>query len=132
MTTSGAVTSNEISVTLQAQGIFNEKVTELTTVGSLVNEWGGVQLSQNAMATTAGTIFAQAVGLWTEDLNDIKNTLNWMAQQLGDTAAQLQAGNQQNEEMAAALPTFGDSGSLTAGASTTAGSGPTWGTDWSP
>jgi hypothetical protein len=132
MATTGPITSNEINVTLQAQGYFNEKVSELVTVGSLVNEWGGIQLSQNAMATSAGAVFAQAVGLWTEDLNDIKNTLDWMAQQLGATAQQLQAGNQQNEEMAAALPTFTDSGSLSAAGSTATGSGPNWGTSWSP
>jgi aconitase B len=132
MPTTGAVTSNEVSVTQQAQGIFNEKVTELNTVGSLVEEWGGIQLSQNAMQTTAGTLFAQAVGQWVEYLNDIKNTLNWMAEQLGYTAQQLLAGEQQNAEQAQSLPAFLDSSSLTAGPSVSPGPGPQFGPSWSP
>lgn len=43
---------------------------------------------------------------WTEDFEDLRSTLNWMANQLGDTAKSLQASNQQSYEMAASLPSF--------------------------
>jgi hypothetical protein len=59
------------------------------------------------MVTTAGAKFGGAVVQWTEDFDDLRNTLNWMATQLGDTAQQLQASNQQSLEMAASLPSFG-------------------------
>jgi hypothetical protein len=126
MVTTGAVTSNEINVTLQAQGLFTEYAGKLWTVGQLVEEWGGIQLTQNALRATPGTVFGLAIGQWVEDLSDIKNSLAWMAEQLGNTAQQLQAGNQQNEEMAAQLPKFNDSTSLTALPNPNNILGPTW------
>ena len=54
------------------------------------------------MVTTAGERFGMAVVQWTQDFEDLRSTLNWMAQQLGDTALQLQRSNQQGMEMAAA------------------------------
>ncbi|HEY2579881.1 MAG TPA: hypothetical protein VGI74_26510 [Streptosporangiaceae bacterium] len=103
MPTSGTVTANEIQVTLHAQQAFEEAVTALNSIVSQVFD-SQSQLTSNGMVTTAGQRFGGAVVQWTEDFDDIRNTLKWMAQQLGDTAQQLQASNQQSEEMAATLP----------------------------
>jgi hypothetical protein len=106
MSTTGAVTQNEINVTLQAQQAFEQAVSALTSIVSEVFD-SQSQLTSNGMVTTAGARFGGAVVQWTEDFEDLRSTLNWMAQQLGDTAKGLQAGNQQSYEMAAALPGFG-------------------------
>jgi hypothetical protein len=109
MSTTGSVTANEINVTLQAQQAFEEAVTALTSIASSVFD-AQSQLTSNGMVTTAGQRFGGAVVQWVEDFEDIRNTMKWMAQQLGDTAQQLQASNQQSEEMAASLPTAGSFG----------------------
>src|SRR5258708_18251281 len=106
---SAPVTQNEINVTLQAQQAFEEAVAALTSIVSEVFA-SQQQLTSNAMVTTAGERFGNAVVLWAEDFEDLRSTLNWMAQQLGDTAQKLQSSNQQGVEMAAALPQFGSSG----------------------
>jgi hypothetical protein len=106
---SAPVTQNEINVTLQAQQAFEGAVTALTQIVSGVFD-SQQQLTTSAMVTTAGQRFGMAVVQWTQDFEDLRSTLNWMAQQLGDTALQLQRSNQQGMEMAAALPQFGSSG----------------------
>jgi hypothetical protein len=98
--------ANEINVTLQAQQAFEQAVAALTSIVTEVFT-SQQQLTTNAMVTTAGQRFGGVVVRWTEDFEDLRSTLNWMAQQLGDTALQLQKGNQQSAEMAAALPQFG-------------------------
>ena len=103
MPTSGAVTANEIQVTLTAKGAFEDAVNSLNSIGASVMD-SAQNLAGRAMVTTAGAKFAQAMTTWCDDFNDIKNSLQWMATQLGDTAAQLQAGNQQNVEAAASIP----------------------------
>ena len=103
------ITQNEINVTLQAQDAFQTAVGDLTSIVSEAFDSGST-LSSNAMVTTAGEKFGGAVVQWVEDFEDMRSTLQWMATQLGDTAQQLQAGNQQSYEMAAALPAFGSSG----------------------
>jgi hypothetical protein len=106
MPTTGTVTQNEINVTLQAQQAFEQAVTALTSIVSEVFD-SQSQLTSNGMVTTAGQRFGGAVVQWTEDFEDLRSTLNWMATQLGDTAKSLQASNQQSYEMAASLPGFG-------------------------
>jgi hypothetical protein len=106
MPATGNVTQNEINVTLQAQQAFEQAVTALTSIVSSVFD-SQSQLTSSGMVTTAGQRFGGAVVQWTEDFDDIRNTLNWMAQQLGDTAQQLQSSNQQSYEMAASLPAAG-------------------------
>jgi hypothetical protein len=98
--------ANEINVTLQAQQAFEQAVTALTSIVTEVFS-SQQQLTTNAMVTTAGQQFGGVVVRWAEDFEDLRSTLNWMAQQLGDTAQQLQKGNEQSAEMAAALPRFG-------------------------
>jgi uncharacterized protein YukE len=110
MSPSGPVTSNEITVTLQAQSEFQNAVSQIRSTISNVLESGN-QLSTTAMITTAGAKFGGVVSQWCESASDIVNTLNWMSEQLGSTAQQLQAGNQQSEEMAAGLPGTGNFGS---------------------
>jgi hypothetical protein len=105
----GPVTSNEIQVTLQAQEAFTSAVGQIRSIVSNVLE-SGQTLTSTAMMTTAGAKFGGAVSQWSESASDIVNTLNWMAEQLGNTAQQLQAGNQQAEEMAASLPAAGNFG----------------------
>src|SRR5579875_1020502 len=99
MPTSGNVTQNEINVTLQAQQAFEQAVTALTSIVSEVFD-SQSQLTISGMVTTAGQRFGGAVVQWTEDFEDLRSTLNWMAQQLGDTAQALQSSNQQSYEMA--------------------------------
>jgi hypothetical protein len=105
---SAAVTQNEINVTLHAQTAFQDAVSALNQIVSGVFD-SQQQLTTNAMVTTAGERFGAAVVQWTQDFEDLRSTLNWMAQQLGDTALQLQKSNQQGAEMAAALPQFSSS-----------------------
>jgi uncharacterized protein YukE len=111
MPATGPVTANEINVTLQAQNAVENAVSQIKTIISNVLE-SGQQLSTTAMVTTAGAKFGSVVGQWAESATDIINVLNWMAEQLGSTAHQLQAGNQQAEEMAAAVPVIGNFGSF--------------------
>lgn len=122
---SAAVTANEITVTVQAAGDFQDAVDKMKTIGSLVMESGGQALVQ-AMATTAGQGMAGVIGRWAEDFSDITNTLQWMTNQLNDTAAQLRAGNQQNTDVALSLPQFADASSFTASPSVAAGQGVQW------
>jgi hypothetical protein len=110
MPASGPVTANEINVTLQAQGEFENAVSQIRSIISNVLESGN-QLTTTAMITTAGAKFGGVVSEWCQSAGDIVNTLNWMTEQLGSTAQQLQAGNQQAEEMAAAMPAAGNFGS---------------------
>jgi hypothetical protein len=104
------VTQNEVDVTLRAQDQFLTAVGDLNSIISQVFD-SGTTLSTNAMVTTAGQKFGSAVGQWVTDFEDMRSTLQWMADQLGETAAKLKAGNQQSYEMAAALPSFGGAGS---------------------
>jgi hypothetical protein len=106
---SAPVTQNEINVTLRAQQAFEDAVSSLTQIVTGVFD-SQQQLTTNGMVTTAGERFGAGVVRWAEDFEDLRSTLNWMAQQLGDTAQQLQRSNQQGVEMAAALPSFGSSG----------------------
>jgi metal-dependent amidase/aminoacylase/carboxypeptidase family protein len=105
--------ANEINVTLQAQQAFEQAVAALNSIVSEVFS-SQQQLTTNGMVTTAGQRFGGAVVQWAEDFEDMRSTLNWMAQQLGDTAQQLQKGNEQSADMAAALPQFGSSGFVSA------------------
>jgi hypothetical protein len=111
---SAPITSNEINVTLQAQGVFQEAVTDLTQIISQVLE-ANTQLTSTAMVTTAGAKFGTVVSMWAEDAEDMRSALNWMAEQLGTTAQQMQSGNTTNEELAQqaaglTLPQFGQGG----------------------
>ena len=94
---------NEITATLHAQSAFEEAVTALNQIVSEVFN-SQQQLTTNGMVTTAGERFGSAVVLWTEDFDDLRSTLNTMAQQLGATAQRLQSSNQHAVEMASAMP----------------------------
>lgn len=105
----GNTLQNEINVTLQAQQAFEQAVAALTSIVSEVFD-SQQQLTTNGMVTTAGQRFGTYVVQWAEDFEDMRSTLNWMAQQLGDTAQQMQKGNEVSADMAAQLPKFGTSG----------------------
>jgi uncharacterized protein YukE len=107
MPATGTPTANEILVTQQAAGHFMDTAGQISQAIANVLD-GGQQLSATAMITTAGAKFGTAVGHWCESAEDIVNILKWMSEQLGATAQQLQASNQQSEEMAAGLPSFGN------------------------
>jgi len=111
MPTTGAVTANEIAVTLQAQTAFQEAVSALMSIHGTVLD-AQAQLTTSGMVTTAGAQFASVIQQWCEYFNDIAGTMQWMEEQLGYTAQQLQAGNQEAANAAAALPlpdSFGSS-----------------------
>jgi hypothetical protein len=99
-------TSNTYSVTLHAQDAFETAVGDLTRIVSTVFD-SQSQLTTSGMVTTAGQKFGSVVVEWCNDFEDMRNTLNWMATQLGDTAAALARSDQQGAEMAAQLPGFG-------------------------
>jgi len=61
-------------------------------------------LKSQAMVTTAGANLSRAIDSWTQDLNDIRNTLQQMSAQLRLTAQQLNASNERNTELAASTP----------------------------
>ena len=110
MPTTGNVTQNEINVTLQAQQAFQEAVTALNSIVSSVLD-AKSQLTTTAMVTTAGAAYGNAVVAWCEDFDDIRTTMQFMSDQLGQTAQQLQKGNQENADQASSLlqglPNFG-------------------------
>jgi hypothetical protein len=101
--TTGPVTQKEIQVTLQAQQAFDEAVSALTSLASSVFD-AQQQFGTSATVTSADAEFSTAVVQWAEDFDDLRSTLAWMARQLGDTAQQLQATNQQEYDQAATLP----------------------------
>lgn len=99
-------TSNTYSVTLHAQEAFQTAVSDLNRIVSTVFD-SQSQLTTSAMVTNAGRKFGSVVVEWCQDFDDMRNTLNWMATQLGDTAQALARSDQQGAEMAAQLPAFG-------------------------
>jgi hypothetical protein len=117
-TTDQKVLANEIATTQHAQGAFYEAVTALTRIVSTVLDSQG-QLTTSGMVTSAGAQFGTGCVQWCDDFNNLRSSLQWMGDQLGQTAQQLMAGNQQCNEMASAmttnLPNFGPSFSYPSG-----------------
>jgi hypothetical protein len=106
-----AVTANTISVTQTAAQDFSDAASSLQAIYNSVFESGST-LSSQAMITSAGALFTQAINRWSEDFWDIYGTLTWMAQQLNDTATQMLNNEQHNAELAqglsaAQLPGYG-------------------------
>src|SRR5260370_41938762 len=101
-----ALLAHEATVTLQAQQAFEQAVAALNSIISGVFD-SQQQLTSNAMVTTAGERFGGVVVRGAEDFEDLRSTLNWMAEQRGNTALQLRKGNDQSAEMAAPQPPVG-------------------------
>jgi len=95
------VTQQTIGVTQQAQTAFEGAVNALGQIYSQVIESNSVL--STAMVSDTGTKFYQAVLAWTDEFNDIKNTLQWMADQLGNTWQKMLANEQHNTDLAAGL-----------------------------
>lgn len=106
------VTQNTISVTQQAQQAFLTAVGDLNSILNSVTD-SGTQLTSSAMVSQAGTAFGGAVMRWTEDFNDLRGTLQWMADQLEVQWRQMQANEANNVDLASGLslpvgmPVFG-------------------------
>lgn len=104
------ITANTIPVTQKAAEYFTEAVQNLDSIKASVFE-AGTTLANQAMITTAGGKFLVAVTQWTEDFDDIRNTMNWMAEQLATTAKQMLANEAHNVDIATGitsmpLPTY--------------------------
>jgi uncharacterized protein YaiE (UPF0345 family) len=106
------VTQNTISVTQQAQEAFQTAVSDLTSIVSGVLD-SNQQLTTTGMVSQAGAKFGSAIAQWTEDFNDMRGTLQWMADQLEAQWKQMVANEQNNTDLAgglanpAALPGYG-------------------------
>jgi hypothetical protein len=97
------VTAATVPILYQAQGYFTEGVNALDQIITQVFE-SQAQLTSTAMITTAGAKFGGAVVQWTEDFNNIRNTLSQMAELLGFTAQKIQQNEQNNVALATGLP----------------------------
>jgi gas vesicle protein len=97
-----AVTANTLQITQQSAQLFEDANNSLGQIYSQVSE-AQETLKGQAMVTTAGARLSQAIVLWTEDFNDIRNTLQQMATQLNDTAQQLAASNANSTDIAASV-----------------------------
>jgi uncharacterized protein YaiE (UPF0345 family) len=96
------VTQNTINVTQQAQEAFQTAAGDLTSIVSGVLD-SNQQLTSSAMVSQAGAKFGGAVTQWTEDFNDLRGTLQWMADQLGNQWQTMQRNEQNNTDIAAGL-----------------------------
>src|SRR5260370_17142539 len=101
----GNTLANEAQVTLKAKDAFDGAVAKLTSIVSGVFE-SQQQLTSTAMVTTAGERFGGVVVQWAQDFEDLRSTLNWMSQQLGDTPQQLTTATTQPPHLPPPLPPF--------------------------
>jgi hypothetical protein len=97
------VTAATVPILQQASGYFSEGVNALDQIITQVFE-SQSELTSTAMITTAGAKFGGAVVQWTEDFNNIRNTLSQMAEMLQDTANKILANEQNNLALASGLP----------------------------
>jgi phage terminase small subunit len=99
MAAGAPVTAQQAHIILQSAQVFDEGVSAMNSIYSEVFTAQDT-LKGQAMVTTAGSRFAMAVVEWTNDFNDIKNTLSNMSTQLRATTQQTTANNQRNVELA--------------------------------
>jgi hypothetical protein len=97
------VTAATVPILQQASGYFTEGVTALDQIITQVFE-SQSELTSTAMITTAGAKFGGAVVQWTEDFNNIRNTLSQMAELLSTTAQKILQNEQNNVALASGLP----------------------------
>jgi hypothetical protein len=96
------VTQNTIPVTRQAQEAFNETVTALNKVEAQVLH-AVSDLTNGGMVSVSASVFTAALEQWTLGFNDIVRTCRWMANQLGQTADQIQRNEDNNVDLASGL-----------------------------
>jgi hypothetical protein len=116
MTTPGGsgTTQGVIAIYHQSQQAFLDAVSAMTSIVSSVLD-SSQQLTTSAMVSTAGAAWGNAVVPWLDDFNDLRSTLQWMADQLGNQAQQMQNNEQNNVDLASgiqvqALPGYGQFG----------------------
>jgi hypothetical protein len=102
MATGAPLTAQQRQIILQSSQAFEQGVSAMNTVYGEVFA-ANDQLRGQAMVSTAGQQFAVAVTRWTDDFNDIKQTLQAMAQQLIDTTNQTTSTNEGNVDLASTL-----------------------------
>ena len=102
MATATPLTAQQRQIILQSSQVFEQGVGAMNQVHGEVFA-AGDQLRGQAMVSTAGQQFAVAVTRWTDDFNNIKQTLQAMADQLLSTTNQTTSTNQSNQEIAQAL-----------------------------
>lgn len=96
------LTAQQAQIILQSADVFDEGVNAMNRIYGEVFASSDTLRGQ-AMVTTAGSRFAAAVVEWTNDFNDIKSTLQQMANQLRSTTQQTTANNQRNFELASGI-----------------------------
>jgi hypothetical protein len=96
------ITANTISVTYHAQAEFETAVQDLTSIGNSVNE-SAIALQAGGMVSESGQTWAKGAMLWCDYFNDIKQSLEWMASQLGQTAHQIQVNEERNVDLASGI-----------------------------
>jgi hypothetical protein len=99
------VTMNTIPVTQQAQQAFEAAVTDLTSIVSSVLD-SNQQLTSDAMVSDTGRKFGGAVVLWVEKFEDLRRTLQWMAEQLGVQWQTMLQNENKGVEIASGLSTM--------------------------
>jgi hypothetical protein len=99
---SAPVTANTIPITRQAQGTFLETVTALNKVVSQVDA-AMDHLTNGGMVSLSGAQFNAALQEWNWYFLDIVRTCQWMADTLGQTAAQIQSNENNNLDLASGL-----------------------------
>jgi hypothetical protein len=103
MATTGGTTSNTYSTTLAVQQQFLEAYSGMGKLADGVLD-AGTTLTNQAMITQAGARFGTAVQQWLEAFYAAQKTIGQMAEQLGVTANQLKAADQQAADMVPTMP----------------------------
>ena len=103
MAVTGQFTANTISVTWQAHNAFQTAANDVQGIVTAVQE-SATQLATSGMADATGARFSNAVGLWCDQLNDIRNTLNQMTEQTAATANAMQNLQNSHIDEISALP----------------------------
>jgi NADPH-dependent glutamate synthase beta subunit-like oxidoreductase len=96
------LTAQQSQVIIQSAQVFEDGVNAMNSIYSEVFA-AGDQLRGQAMVSTAGQQFSVAITRWTDDFNNIRQTLQAMHDQLLSTTSLTTSTNMANSEIAAAL-----------------------------
>jgi uncharacterized protein YukE len=94
----GQTTSNTYGTTTQVQNQFVDAYGYMGRLADGVTD-SNTTLTNQAMISQAGARFGQAVAQWLEAFYQAQQVLGQMGEQLGVTAAQLRAADQQAADM---------------------------------
>jgi hypothetical protein len=95
-------TANTIPVTLHAQQAFESAAADIDGIATAVLD-STTELTTAGMIDDAGRKWGGAAVMWCDKVGDIRNTLMWMADQLGATATQMQQNEANNVDLASGL-----------------------------